>query len=215
MLLAVAETPLEAEELRHTYAKLHCFVYVATHKNLLRAVEKYKPNVILLKVSAVTDLLVKKMQKIRKILPDIALITLSDGDVSALSPDLTYSSRVQKRTLQFQGLYFLEHIPQSSLFMGSYMILGLLMVPFDKKVFLCGHRVRFTPEEVFLLRYLAMIHPRRATAEELGSLCFTYGKKAPRSTVASRISRINKKAEQTIFVPIITHLPDEGYGIDF
>ncbi len=215
MLLAVAETPLEAEELRHTYAKLHCFVYVATHKNLVRAAEKYKPNVILLKVSTVTDLLVKKMQKIREILPDIALITLSKGDVSSLLPDLRYTPNVQKRILQFQDLYFFERIPQSSFFMGSCNISGLLLVPLDKKVFLCGHRVHFTPEEVFLLRYLAIIHPRRATAEELGSLCFTYGKKAPRSTVASRISRINKKAEQTIFVPILTHRPDEGYGIDF
>ncbi|MBE6655446.1 MAG: hypothetical protein E7609_01070 [Ruminococcaceae bacterium] len=99
--------------------------------------------------------------------------------------------------------------------MGSYIISGLLMVPFDKKVFLCGQKFDLTPEEVFLLRYLATIHPRRACASELGALCFTYGKKTPRATVASRISRINKKAERIISVPIITHLSEEGYGIEF
>lgn len=215
MLLAVAPTPEDAEELRHTYATLHCFVYVATHKNIVRAAEKYRPNVILLKVPEMSDLLVKKMQKIREFLPDIALITLSDTDVSALEPDLEYSLRVQKRTLQFQGIYFLDRKPQSSIFMGSYIVCGLLMVPFQKRVFVCGRRIRFTPEEVFLLRYLSTIYPRHATADELGALCFTYGKKTPRSTVASRISRINKKAEEYLSLPIIKCFADDGYGIDF
>lgn len=214
MLLAVAPTPEETEKLRHTYATLHCFVYAATHRNMVRAAETYKPNVILLEVHEVTDLLVKKMQKIREILPDIALITLSDIDVSALAPDLTYSLRVQKRTLQFQGLYFNAPTPNDSAFMGSYIVEGLLMLPFDKRIFVGGQLVPFTPEESFLLRYLSMIHPRRASADELGTVCFSYGKKAPRSTVASCISRINKRAVNAIFVPIINHRK-EGYGIDF
>ena len=108
MFLAVAPTPEEAEELRRTYARLHCFVYVATHRNIVHAAEKYRPNAILLKVIEPTELLVKKMQKIREILPEVALITLSNADVSALKPDLQYSLRVQNRTLQFQGLYAQE-----------------------------------------------------------------------------------------------------------
>ena len=99
--------------------------------------------------------------------------------------------------------------------MGSYIVHGLLMVPLEKRIYICGQKANFTPEEVFLLRYLTIIHPRRATTEELGALCFTYGKKTPRSTVASRISRINAKATQLIFVPIIKHVPNKGYGIDF
>ena len=89
------------------------------------------------------------------------------------------------------------------------------MVPFDCKVFLCGQKAPFTPEEVFLLRYLAEIYPRCADVRELAALCFTYGKKTPRSTVASRISRINKKAERIISVPILAKKPGEGYGFDF
>ena len=214
MLLAVAPTTEEIEKLRHTYATLHCFVYTATYKNMVRAAETYKPDVILLKVHEVTDLLLKKMQRIRKILPDIAVITLSNTDVSALAPDLKYSLKVQKKTLLFQGLYFNLPTPKDSYFMGSYIIEGLLMVPFGKKIFLGGQLVRFTPEESFLLRYLATIHPRRANADELGTVCFSYGKKAPRTTVASCISRINQKAENAIFVPIISHR-EEGYGIEF
>lgn len=216
MLLAVTPTPEETEELRRTYAKLHCFVYTATYKNFVRAAETYRPTVILLKVTGeVSDLLVKKVQKVREIIPDIALITLSDTDVSALLPDLKYSLKVQKRTLQFQGFYFIAPSPKDTLYMGSYIISGLLMVPFDNKIFLCGNKINFTPEEIFLLRYLANIHPRRADAEELGTVCFSYGKTAPRTTVASCISRMNKKAERIISVPIITHRAEEGYGIEF
>ena len=216
MLLAVAPTPEETEELRRTYAKLHCFVYAATYKNFVRATETYQPTVILLKITEdVSDLLIKKIQKIREILPDIALITLADTDVSALAPDIRYSLNIQKRTLQFQGLYFFERSRKNSIFMGSYNINGLLMVPFDHMIFLCGHKLELTPEEIFLLRFLATIHPRRADAMELGTVCFSYGKTAPRSTVASYISRINKKAERIIFLPIITHRSGEGYGIDF
>lgn len=216
MLLVVTPTPEETEKLRRTFAKLHTFVYTATYNNFLRATETYKPTAILLKVTEdAMELLVKKMEKAREIIPTIALITISDTDVSALAPDLKYSLNVQNRTLQFQGNYFYPPSPKDSLFMGSYIISGLLMVPFDYKIFLCGHLFELTPEEVFLLRYLVIIHPRRASAEELGTVCFSYGKTAPRSTVASLISRINKKAARIISVPIITHRPNVGYGIEF
>ncbi len=215
MLLAVAPTREETEELRRTYAKQHCFVYCATHANMVRAAEAYRPNAILLKMPEVTELLLRKIERIRKVLPDVALITLSNEDVSAFKPDAHHPLRAQNRTLQFQAIYCLGSSPNEGAFKGSYIISGLLMVPFDKKVFLAGKRAHFSPEEVFLLRYLASIHPRRANADELGALCFAYGKKVPRSTVASCISRINREAERLISVPIIQNVRGEGYGIEF
>lgn len=216
MMLVVTPSCEKTEFLRREYAKLHCFVYCATYKNLLRSAEKYTPDVILLYVSSpVTDTLVQKVEQVRALLPDVALITLADTDVSRLAPDLTYSLHVQKLILQFQALYFAYPHAHASYAKGSIIIEGLLLLPTERMVFLYGHPMSFTPEEVFLLRYLAEIHPRRADADELGRHCFTYGKKTPRSTVASRISRINKRAEAYISVPIITHHRGEGYGFEF
>ena len=215
MLLAIAPTVEEAEKLRHTYAKLHCFVYCATYKNMVRASETYKPDVILLLVHEVSDLLCRKVEKIREILPQIAVITLSRVDVTSLSPDLSYSLNVQKRVLQFQALYFRYPTPNDAPMQNSLIVSGLFMHPYTRKIFLCGQCAHFSSEEAFLLRYLALIHPRRADVEELGKFCFTYGKKTSRSTVAARISRINKEAKRVIYVPILTYRHGEGYGIEF
>ncbi len=215
MLLAAAPTAQQTERLRRTYAKLHCFVHCASYKNLVRSAEEYSPDVILLEVDEVTDLLVEKIKKIRLILPNVALITLANVDVSRLAPDLSYSLRPHHNTLLFQALYFSHPSPNASILKGGLIVSGLLLSPLDRLVFLSGHKINFTPEEVFLLRYLAEIHPRRADARELGKFCFTYGRKIPRSTVVARISRINKKAKERIGVPILTQKPGEGYGIDF
>lgn len=215
MVLAIAPTTEETEKFRRTFAKLHCFVYCASYDNMVRVAEKYKPDGLIIQVPEMTDILKKKLKRIRTILPDIAVVVLSDTDVSELSPDLKYSMRTQKRTLQFQALYFIEQKSYKSYYWGSYIISGLFLSPFHHLVYLAGQLAHFTPEEVFLLRYLAEIYPRRASVGELGALCFTYGKKTPRATVASRISRINKKAESLIFEPILTFKPEEGYGIDF
>lgn len=215
MLLAVTPTVEETEHLRRVYAKLHCFVHCAVYKNMVRSAEKFRPDVILLKIHDVTDELVRKMERVREILPDVALITLANVDTSALSPNLAYSHRVQKLTLQYQSVFCAPMSPNAAATRGGLIVSGLLMLPFDTEVFLFGHRAHFTPEEVFLLRYLAENHPRRISSEELGSYCFTYGKKTPRSSVASRISRINKEAQRVIGLPIITLRRDEGYGIDF
>ena len=94
-------------------------------------------------------------------------------------------------------------------------ISGLLLHPYDNAVYLAGQAASFTPEEVFLLRYLAKIHPRRASLAEIARLCFPYGKRPYRSSVASRVSRINKEARRLIAVPILTYRRGEGYGIDF
>ena len=215
MVLAIAPTTEETEKFRRTFAKLHCFVYCASYANMVRVAEKYKPNALIIQVPEVTDLIKKKLGRIRTLLPDIGVIILSDTDVSELEPDLKYSLRAQKRTIQSQALYFTEEKPYKSYHWGSYIISGLVMIPFYQTIYLGGELAHFTPEEVFLLRYLAEIYPRRASVQELGALCFTYGKKTPRATVASRISRINKKAESLIFEPIITFKSEEGYGIDF
>lgn len=216
MMLVVTPTDARTERLRREYAKLHCFVYCATYKNLLHSAEKYTPDVVLLEVTeTVSDALVQKVRRLREILPDVALITLADTDVSSLAPDLTYSLRLHKQTLQFQALYFAYPHKHASYKKGSIIIEGLLLIPTEFMVLLYGHPIDFSPEEVFLLRYLAEIYPRRADADELGRYCFTYGRKTPRSTVASRISRINKRAEDYIFTPIITHRRGEGYGFEF
>ena len=218
MVLIVTPSVAETEELRRKLAKLHCFVYCAMYSNMVRVAEKYLPTAVMIKVSEKSDLLDKKMKRIRSFLPDIAVITISDSSdaISELRPDLKLSPLVHDKTLQYQALYFTPQLPQSAAFWGSYIISGLLLNPTDDcKVFLGGTRVHFSPEEVFLLRYLAEIHPRRAEISELAALCFTYGKKTPRSTVASRISRINKKAKDIISVPIIQKNADEGYGFDF
>lgn len=215
MLLIVAPTAEETEAWRHTFAKLHTFVYSATYHNFVTSAEKFSPNAILLVVHEVTDTLLSKLKRVRAFLPDCALITISKCDTAELSPDLSYSPHVQRFTLKFQAHYFAKKHAYESVLPGSRMISGLLLVPMDEYVFLYGRPAKFSAEEVFLLRCLAEHHPRRMTAEELGKYCFAYGKKTPRTTVASRISRINKEAKRIISVPIITHKNSEGYGIDF
>ena len=216
MLMVVTPTPEETENLRRTYAKLHTFVYCATYDNFVSSAEKYKPDAVLLVVHSITDVLIRKLEKVKELLPVVALITLSDMDTSPLSPNLKYSLRVQKLTLKFQAHYFAKASQKvSSVSDGALIVSGLLMLPFAERVLLFGRTASFTPEEVFLLRFLAEKHPVRVSAEELGHHCFTYGKPTPRSTVAARISRINKLAEKEIFTPIITYRRGEGYGLDF
>ena len=216
MLMVVTPTAEETETLRKKYAKLHTFVYCATYKSFIPFAEKYQPTVVLVIVHEVTSALISKIARVREILPEVAVITLSNSDVSALSPDLEYSLQVHKQTLRFQAHYFEYESPYiSTVEMGALIISGLLLAPFSARVLLYGRAVNYTPEEVFLLRYLAKKHPTRISTEELGRLCFGYGKKAPRSTVAARISRINRLAKQHIFTPIITYRHGEGYGIDF
>ena len=68
MLLAVAPNAEEAERLRKTYAKGYCFVYIATYRNLVNSAKEYQPNVILLVLDKVTDLLRQKVRDIRAFL---------------------------------------------------------------------------------------------------------------------------------------------------
>lgn len=215
MLLVVARDGREAETLRRDFAKLHLFAYFATYQNFLHSAEKYAPNAIVLKADEVTDALVEKVNCVKAMLPDVPLITLSDADVSSLSPDIRYGTRVHAKTLLYQAVYFSSPTPYASAFSGSIMISGLLLHPYDHAVYLAGQAAAFTPEEVFLLRYLAEIHPRRASLSEIARLCFPYGKRPSRSSVASRVSRINKEARRLISVPILTYRRGEGYGIDF
>ena len=215
MLLVVARDGCEAESLRRTFAKLHLFAYFATYQNFLHSAEKYSPSAIVLSVDEVTDALVEKVKRMRSALSDVPLLTLSDADVSALSPDIRCSTRVHAKTLLYQAVYFSLPTPYASAFSGSIMISGLLLHPYDHAVYLAGQAAAFTPEEVFLLRYLAEIHPRRASLSEIAHLCFPYGKRPSRSSIASRVSRINREARRLISVPILTYRRGEGYGIDF
>ena len=215
MILIVAPTNEETEALRRVFVKLGVFVYSTAYSGFIHSAEKYAPSLIVLKVNEVTDRLAQKVKEVRALLGDVTLLTLSDADVSLLLPDLSYSTRVHKRTLLYQALYFSANTATASAFVGSRIVSGLFLHPYEGEVYLCGQKPRFTPEEVYLLRYLAEIHPRRAAWTELARHCFPYGKRTSRSSVASRISRINKEARRLIFVPILTDRRGEGYGIDF
>lgn len=216
MLMIVTPTAEKTEALRRTFAKLHTFVYSATYDNFVSCAEKYRPDAIFITVYEVTEILRRKVEKVRELLPLVAILTLSNTDVSGLAPHLSFSLNVHKQTLKFEGNYFSPKAQYDMyITQGSRTVLGLWFSPYLTSVFLYGFLMPFTSEEVFLLRFLAERYPARVSVEEIARHCFTYGKKTPRASVASRISRINKKAEARIFVPIITHRRGEGYGIDF
>ena len=217
MVLVITPTVEETEHLRRFFVKYHAFVYCATHQNMVRAAERYKPEALLLVFNKLTNTIVQKVAKIREILPDVALLTVcdADDDLTPIAPDITYKRTVPSKYLWYQSMYFNPITPHKSIFMGSYIVSGMFISQQDYAVFLHGQLASFTRDEVYLLHYLAAIHPRRATVTELGSCCFTYGRVAPRSTVAARISRINKVSEDLINCPIVTCRRGEGYGIEF
>lgn len=215
MLLAVAANAQEVEKLRRTYAKGYCFVYLATYRNFVNSAKEYRPDVILLMLDKVTPLLLKKMEDIRKFLPDVSLVTMSNEDTTALAPDHCLKNNPHSLTLVFQAHFYSPDSPNASVLRENRIVGGLLLCTYLRMAFLYGKEIHFSPEEIFLLYYLSEIHPRRAEIEEIGRHCFAYGSRPTRASVASRISRINKRAKEHSGLPIINHLPDQGYGFAF
>lgn len=215
MLLAVAPNAEEAEKLRRTYAKGYCFVYLATYRNFVNSAKEYRPDVILLALDKVTPLLEKKVADIREFLPDVKLVTLGGENVDALAPDFCLKKNAHPFSLVFQAHFHSPDSPNAALLRENRIVGGLLLCTYQRTAFLYGDEIRFSPEEIFLLYYLSEIHPKRADVHELGRHCFAYGSHPPRATVASRISRINKRTKERLGRPIIKYFPDEGYGFSF
>ncbi|MBO5755620.1 MAG: hypothetical protein J6R89_06140 [Clostridia bacterium] len=216
MLLTVTDTAEELEKLRLMFSKSHYFTYCATKDKLYSAAKRYKPNVILLETDVVDDTLLSDMERVREILPDVFLLTVSNVDTEALVPVFAYpkgvySSTVLRQVVICEPLHRCSSLPRESMILH-----GLHMDLNAGEEFLYGLPLGLTHNEAFLLRYLFEIYPRRATAAELGRLCFGVGVKAGRSTVASRISRINAKAMALpLHIPIISSRTNEGYQIEF
>lgn len=216
MLLTVADTAEEVEKLRVIFSKSHYFTYLTTTDKLLSAAKRYKPNVILIETDNITDSLRESVEKTRELLPYTYFITISSEDTSSLLPVLTYPKGVYSGTVLSQIVICMPRHPCSSDPRENMIVHGLHMDLHSRTVSLYGEPFSVTHNEACLLRYLCEIYPRRADAAELGRLCFGFGVKAKRSTVASRISRINAKAASFLNGrPIITCVTDKGYQIDF
>lgn len=216
MLLTVADTPEELEKLRLMFSKSHYFTYLSTKDKLYSAAKRYKPNVILLKTDEITDTLISDMEKVRKILPNMLLLTVSNADTEALTPVFSYPKGVYSSTVLQQVVICEPRHRCSSLPRENMILHGLHMDLYTGEEYLYGLPLHLTHNEAFLLRYLFEIYPKRATAAELGRLCFGVGVRAGRSTVASRISRINAKAAALpLHTPIITCVAKEGYKLEF
>lgn len=216
MLLTVTDTAEELEKLRLMFSKSHYFTYCATKDKILPAAKRYKPDVILLETEEIDDALVHEMEKVREILPNTYLLTVSSKDTEALMPLFSYPKGVYSSTV-LQQIVICEPRHRCSSEPRENMILhGLHMDLHTGGEYLYGRHLGLTHNEAFLLRYLFEIYPRHATAAELGRLCFGVGVRACRSTVASRISRINAKAASLPpHRPIITCVTDKGYQIKF
>ena len=216
MLLTVADTPEELEKLRLMFSKSHYFTYCATKDKMFSAAKRYKPNVILLETDEIDEGLVSEMERIREMLPRMLLLTVSNADTEALIPVFSYPKGVYSSTV-LQQVVICEPLHRCSSLPRENMILhGLHMDLYAGEEYLYGLPLHLTHNEAFLLRYLFEIYPKRATAAELGRLCFGVGVRAGRSTVASRISRINAKAAALpLQKPIISCVTNEGYKLEF
>jgi DNA-binding response OmpR family regulator len=216
MLLTVADTAEELEKLRVIFSKSHYFTYCSTTDKLLSAAKRYKPHVILIETNNITDTLRENATKVRDLLPYTYFITISNEDTSSLLPVLTYPQGVYSGTVLSQIVICVPRHPCASDPRENMIVHGLHMDLRERTVSLYGLPLAVTHNEAFLLRYLCEIYPRRADATELAKLCFGFGVKAKRSTVASRISRINAKAAALLGGrSIITCITDKGYQIDF
>lgn len=216
MLLTVADTAEELEKLRLMLSKSHYFTYLATKDKLFSAAKRYKPSVILLETDVVDETLLSDMEKVREVLPNMLLLTVSNANTEALMPVFSYPKGVYSSTVLGQAVLCMPRHVCSSVPKENMILHGLHMDLAAGEEYLYGLPLHLTHNEAFLLRYLFEIYPKRATAAELGRLCFGVGVRARRSTVASRISRINAKAMSLpLRRPIITCKTNEGYTIEF
>ena len=220
MLLTVSDTPNEVEKMRKMFAHLRYFTYCALTEDMLASVSRYPLHAICLKTECITEKLRSDVKEIRHRYPDITILLVSDTQDHALPVDMHLNADTPPYHIFFHVLYYLPPSRNSASNMKENLVVkGLLFNSYRNHVRLYGWVASFTGEEVFLLRYLAEIYPRRASVEELASLCFGFGKTAKVSSVFSRISRINKVARMTVKSlsrPIVTYQASlGGYQIDF
>lgn len=216
MLLTVTDDAASLERLRLMFSKSHYFTYCATTDKIFAAAKRYKPNVILLETDDINEKLLSDMKMIHAMLPNTFLLTVSNADTSSLEPLFSYPKGVYSGTVLRQIVICMPRHACASDPRENMILHGLHMDLHTRKVSLYGMELPLTHNEAFLLRYLCEIYPKRATAAELGMLCFGVGVRAKRSSVASRISRINAKATAILpGRPIITCVTDKGYQIDF
>ncbi len=216
MLLTVADTAEELEKLRVIFSKSHYFTYCATIDKLYAAVKRYRPEVVLIETSRFDDALEREIMQVYDIPPCCYVILVTNADFPPDLPVLSHPMGVHSGTVLREIVLGRPRHPCASDPRENMIVHGLHMDLHSRTVSLYGLPLPVTHNEAFLLRYLCEIYPRRAKATELGRLCFGVGVRAKRSTVASRISRINAKAAAILDGrPIITCVTDKGYQIDF
>ncbi len=215
MLLTVSDNKPALEKLYRIFCKSHYFSYFATCDRLLAVAKRYKPQVILIETDTINDALITDIEKIRTLLPNVFLITLSNEDTSPLSPVFSFRKGAYSGTVLRSIASCMPLHPSASSPRENMIVHGLHMDLHSLKISLYGEVAPFSNGEAFFLRYLCEIYPRRAPVMDLGKHCFGPYNKAPRTTVASRISRINAKATAVLGFPIITYIRNVGYQIDF
>ena len=220
MLLTVGETENDVCALRKEFVSLGYFTYSATVDEAASLARKYPLTDLVIRAHSITGEIVATVDAIRSLYPSIHLFLLSDDKDHALDPRRQMPYDMDAYEVLFQILYYGEPSPNSvEDFRENLLIGGMLFNTYKAEVLIYGWRVPFPKSDVFLLRYLGEIYPRRATREELAELCFDYGKRASLAAVKTRISRLNARATELfppLSRPVITYKKDEGgYQIDF
>lgn len=216
MLLTVADDKEKLEKLRLIFSKSHYFTYCATIDKLYAAAKRYRPEVVLIETERFDEALKQEIMRVYDLPPCNYVILVTNADIPPDFPVIPHPMGVHSGTVLEQIVICRLRHPCASEPRENMIVHGLHMDLYHRQVSLYGLPMPVTHNEAYLLRYLCEIHPRRATAAELGRLCFGVGVKAKRSTVASRISRINAKAAAILDGrTIITCVTDKGYQIDF
>ena len=215
MLLTVADTPEEVETVRKMFVYMRYFTYCATTANMLEAARKYPLSDLLIVTEAVNDDLIADVAQIRVLYPEINVFLVSDNMAHSLEVRRQLSTDISSEEILFEILYYSKPSPNSvDDFHENLIVKGLLF-----NTYIHGWIGKFSDNDAFLLRYLAEIYPRRASMDELCSLCFGFGKKASVGALKARISRINQRAMHSLpplSRPIVTFKAKEGgYQIDF
>ena len=220
MLLSVAKTANEVEHVRKCFVSLGYFTYCATFEEMVKTAEKFPLTDLVIVTRTVEESLKDRVESICALYPNINLFLLSDDYDHGLTVRRQMPYDMDAYEVLFQILYYSKPSPNSTEeFHENLLVKGMLFNSYRGCIHLYGWLVPFHQSEVFLLRYLGEIYPRRADNDELAELCFGYGKKATSNAVKSRISRINKHAIELVPAlhrPIVTYKKNEGgYQIDF
>ncbi len=220
MLLSVAETAAEVVSLRAEFVRLGFFTYSATFEDMVALAQKYPLTDLIVRAVKVTELLKQRVEHIVSLYPELNVFLLSDNTSHTLSARRQLPFKTDAYEMLFQIMYYGKPSPNSApAFYENLMVKGMLFNTYRSHIRIYGWLIPFSQSDVFLLRYLAEIYPRRASCEELAALCFSYGQGASESAVRSRISRINAKASEhlpALTRPVVTYKRNQGgYQIDF